>query len=65
MEQVTRDLCEKNIQIMDERFKRDDARLVSLERMQQDFLKLSGQLTEILKNQEKRLDDHDKRLDTP
>ncbi len=55
---------EKDMQIMDERFKRDNERLVSLERMQEDFLKLSGQLTEILKNQARQLDDHDERICT-
>lgn len=62
MEAGFREVHEKDMQIMDERFKRDAERISSLERMQEDFLKLSGQLTEILKNQTKQLDEHDTRI---
>jgi hypothetical protein len=59
---VSKEVHEKDMQIMDERFKRDGDRLITLERMQEDFLKISTQLTEILKNQTKILDDHGERI---
>ena len=54
---ISKELCDAKNKTFDERFKRDSERLTSLERMQEDFLRLSGQLTEILKNQAKQLDD--------
>ncbi len=62
MEAGFREVHEKDMQIMDERFKRDAERLSSLEEMQRQFLTLQGQLTEILKNQTKQLDGHETRL---
>ena len=48
---------------IDEHFDRDNARLKELESMQKEFLKLSGQLTEILKNQTSQIKDHENRID--
>lgn len=60
---VLREVYEADKKTFDERFARDSARLKELETMQREFLRLSGQLTEILKNQTEQLKDHDCRID--
>jgi chromosome segregation ATPase len=63
MEQVMKEVYEADKKALEERFSRDNARLKELEGMQKEFLRLSGQLTEILKNQTEQLKSHEGRLD--
>lgn len=60
---VIKEVYEADKKTLEERFSRDNARLKELEGMQKEFLRLSGQLTEILKNQTEQLKDHEGRLD--
>jgi len=59
---VTKEVYEADRKTLDERFSRDNARLKELEDMQKEFLRLSGQLTEILKNQTDQLKNHECRI---
>lgn len=60
---VIKEVYEADKKALEERFSRDNSRLKELENMQKEFLKLSGQLTEILKNQTEQLKSHECRID--
>lgn len=60
---VNKEVYEIDRKMIDERFSRDNARLKELETMQKEFLRLSSQLTEILKNQTEQVKDHENRID--
>ena len=62
METVLKEVCRKQTEKFDSQLSRDSARLRELENMQREFLRLSSQMTEMLRTHSEQLDGHEGRL---
>ena len=63
MEYVSADVCDGRNKIVDERFARDKERIHKLENQQEQMLRLSIQMGEILKNQARQLENQSSRIE--
>lgn len=64
MESVNQEVCAQRGKVYDERFARDKERLDKLDNKQDRIETLTVQMGEILKNQNKAIDNHDARITT-
>lgn len=60
---VHHDVCEVRLQMQDERHKRSEARIGDMEKTMQEVVNLNTKFATLLEQQEKEVNDHEKRLE--